>query len=234
MLYLAKYLLIIYIVVLVLYKLGEFTYFAIESAKENKWKDALRYAFTALIAIFLAWVCLSPFGFNIGPIPSLTDTAAFKWAVNGSVGVKWPTCAKAIGILYISAQWIVFAAVWRIAFKRVRRVRSLITQKQDKITVAGVAALCLATAAANVWLSKAIWSVVIEIADRWPDEPASLGKIAIMVFFALIWASTIVSFGVAAHKCIYRGRRRDCFKLLLSIILAVAISYVSWTLVPSF
>ncbi len=229
-----KYLFIAYIVGIALYALGKFTYFFVENVKAKQWKVAMQYAVLILLDLFVAWVCLSPYGFNFGPLPSLTDTAAFKWIVDGSIGIKWSVCAKALGALFIGALWIVFAAIWRVVFKRASRIRDIASNKPDKIAIGVLAVICAATAAAAVWISNAIWSVTLELVAMRPDQQASLGEIILVIFFALMWTSAIANLGVATHKCVVRGKKRDFVRLALSAVLVGAVCYISWAMVPTF
>ena len=99
--------------------------------------------------------------------------------------------------------------------------------------VIGMAVICLFTAAIAFLISSTIWNAAVEVGNDGPEEPATVGKVLLMTFFALLWGRVIAALGISTHKSIHRGRRRDYAELALSVCLVVAVSYISWLLVPT-
>lgn len=85
----------------------------------------------------------------------------------------------------------------------------------------------------NQLFSAIIWKAAVEVGNIGPDEPATVGKVLIMAFFAILWGRVIAALGISTHKSIHRGRRRDYAELALSGSLVIAVSYISWLLVPT-
>lgn len=231
--HLTKYLIIAYMVFLAISSVGKFAYFSSENLKQRRWKDMLWCALLLMVSLFVAWMCLSAFGITVSILPPFDQTPILRWFTETSIGIRWQTCAKILGGVYIAALWAAFAVIWRIAFKRVRRIRSRITHRQDKPAVIGMAAICLSTAAIAFLFSAIIWKAAVEVGNIGPDEPATVGKVLLMAFFAILWGRVIAALGISTHKTIHRGRRRDYAELALSGGLVIAVSYISWLLVPT-
>lgn len=221
-------------ILFVLIGLGELSFYTKERLKARDWKGALKFAALFIIAVGASWLWCNDLFAEFSPkLPPVEDTAFYKWFATASIGIKWQTCAKILGGLYIAALWAAFAVIWRIVFKRVRRIRSKITNKQDMPAVIGMAVICLFTAAIAFLISSTIWKAAVEVGNVGPEEPATVGKVLLMTFFALLWGRVIAALGISTHKSIHRGRRRDYAELALSVCLVVAVSYISWLLVPT-
>ncbi|MDE6127032.1 MAG: hypothetical protein K2G30_08760 [Muribaculaceae bacterium] len=230
---LTKYLIIAYMIFLAISTVGKFAFFSSENLKQRRWKDLLWSALLLMVALFVAWMCLSAFGITVSILPPFDQTPILRWFTETSIGIRWQTCAKILGGVYIAALWGAFAVIWRIVFKRVRRIRSKITNKQDKPAVIGMAVICALTAGVAFLTSSTIWKAAVEVGNIGPDEPATVGKVLLLTFFALLWGRVIAALGISTHKSIHRGRRRDYAELALSGCLVAAVSYISWLLVPT-
>lgn len=215
--------------------LGRLSFFTTENLKSHDWKNALWTSSLFLIALCGAWFWCNDLFAEFSPkIPPFEDTALYKWFSETSIGIKWQTCAKILGGVYIVALWAAFAVIWKIVFKRVRRIRSKITNKQDMPAVIGMSVICALTAGISIFISLMIWQVALEVGNIDPEEPATIGKALLLTFFAVLWGRVIAALGISTHKTIHRGRRRDYAELALSGCLVIAVSYISWMLVPTF
>ncbi len=223
----------IFKILVVLTGLGQLSYLTKERLKARDWKGALKFAAIFIIAVGASWLWCNDLFAEFSPkVPPIEETSFFKWLETTTIGIKWLTCAKILGGLYIAALWMVFAVIWRIVFKRVRRIRSKITNKQDMPAAIGMSIICALTAGIVIFISSIIWQVALEVGNIGPEEPATIGKTLLLTFFAVLWGRVIAALGISIHKSIHRGRKRDYAELALSGCLVVAVSYISWLLVP--